>query len=108
MWELWHRRPQIFLFYCLLTLNSNVLVAVVVVSVIDNGLKAHPSEPPCMSSPCGMGDTDDIIRDDMSGLSMMDETVGFKSTTGRSVWFDGTKDLVMRKLFERQTTVCLM
>jgi hypothetical protein len=53
-----------------------------------------------------MGDTDDDICDDMSRLSMMDETVGFKSTTGRSVRFDsGTKDLVMKKSFERQTTV---
>jgi hypothetical protein len=87
-------------------LESNALVAVVVVSITDNGLKAHPSEPPCMSSPCGMGDTDDDICDDMSRHSMIEETVGFKSTTGRSVRFGaGTKDLVMTKSFERQTTV---
>jgi hypothetical protein len=46
-----------------------------------------------LETTCGTGDTDDDILDDMSRLSMMDETIGFKLTTRRSVRFNsGTKD----------------
>jgi hypothetical protein len=46
-----------------------------------------------LGTTCATVDTDDDILADMSRLSMMDETIGFKLTTGRSVRFNsGTKD----------------
>lgn len=87
--EVLDRRFEAFVSFIVIDDNDVHVVAFlfVVIPIADDGLKAHSSEAHfrMTSPPSGKEDTDDHIPENMSRLSMMNETVGLKSTTGRSV-----------------------
>ena len=84
-----------------------IALAVYIISIADEGLKAHHSEGKFQTATTPQSnkeEVDDELLDDMSRMSMMDD--GFKSTTGRLVRFDErTKSLATKKVLERPSTI---